>query len=140
MIYRFEVPGLPIAKSRPRFNRKTGRTWTPGKTTRYENLVSLAYKEVYPDVIPAGEPIRLTVIAYFPPPKATSKKRLALMLANLIHHVKRPDADNILKSVQDGLNKVAFMDDSQIWSLCVEKRYSEYPRVEVIIEETRDEI
>lgn len=140
MIYRFEVPGLPIAKSRPRFNRKTGRTWTPGKTTRYENLVSLAYKEVYPDVIPAGEPIRLTVIAYFPVPKATSKKRMALMLANLIHHVKRPDVDNVLKSVQDGLNKVAFMDDSQIWSLCAEKRYSEYPRVEVIIEETRDEL
>lgn len=140
MIYRFEVPGLPIAKSRPRFNRKTGRTWTPPKTANYESLVSLAYKEVYPDVIPAGEPIRLTVIAYFPVPKATSKKRLALMLANLIHHTKRPDVDNVLKSVQDGLNKVAFMDDSQIWSLCAEKRYSEYPRVEVIIEETRDEI
>lgn len=140
MIYRFEVPGLPIAKSRPRFNRKTGRTWTPPKTANYESLVSLAYKEVYPDVIPAGEPIRLTVIAYFPVPKATSKKRLALMLSNLIHHTKRPDIDNVLKSVQDGLNKVAFMDDSQIWSLCAEKRYSEYPRVEVIIEETRDEI
>lgn len=140
MIYRFEVPGLPIAKSRPRFNRKTGRTWTPPKTANYESLVSLAYKEVYPDVIPAGEPIRLTVIAYFPVPKSTSKKRLALMLANLIHHTKRPDVDNVLKSVQDGLNKVAFMDDSQIWSLCAEKRYSEYPRVEVIIEETRDEI
>lgn len=140
MIYRFEVPGLPIAKSRPRFNRKTGRTWTPPKTVNYESLVSLAYKEVYPDVIPAGEPIRLTVIAYFPIPKSTSKKRLALMLSNLIHHTKRPDIDNVLKSVQDGLNKVAFMDDSQIWSLCAEKRYSEYPRVEVIIEETRDEI
>ena len=140
MIYRFEVPGLPIAKSRPRFNRKTGRTWTPPKTVNYESLVSLAYKEVYPDVIPAGEPIRLTVIAYFPPPKTTSKKRLALMLANLIHHTKRPDVDNVLKAVQDGLNKVAFMDDSQIWSLCAEKRYSEYPRVEVVIEETRDEL
>lgn len=140
MIYRFEVPGLPIAKSRPRFNRKTGRTWTPPKTANYESLVSLAYKEVYPDVIPAGEPIRLTVIAYFPPPKTTSKKRLALMLANLIHHTKRPDVDNVLKSVQDGLNKVAFMDDSQIWSICAEKRYSEYPRVEVVIEETRDEL
>ncbi len=140
MIYRFEVPGDPVAKGRPRFSRKTGRTWTPEKTSRYENLVAMAYKENYPDMIPAGEPIRLTVIAYFTPPKATSKKRLALMLSNLIHHVKRPDADNILKSVQDGLNKVAFMDDSQIWSLCVEKRYSEYPRVEVVIEETRDEV
>ena len=140
MIYQFQIPGDPVAKGRPRFSRKTGRTWTPEKTARYENLVSLSFTDTYPNQFPTGEPIRLTVIAYFSPPKSTSKKRLAGMLSNLIHHTKRPDIDNILKSVMDGLNKVAFMDDSQIWSMCVEKRYSEHPRVEVIIEETRDEI
>ena len=140
MIYRFDIIGDPVAKSRPRFNRKTGRTWTPGKTMVYENKVSFAYKELYHDAIPTGEPIRVSIVAYFSPPKATSKKRLALMLANLIHHVKRPDIDNVVKSVLDGLNKVAWKDDSQIWSLYGEKRYSEYPHVEVLIEEMRDEL
>lgn len=40
----FTIPGEPCGKGRPRFVRQTGRTYTPEKTARYENLVSLEYQ------------------------------------------------------------------------------------------------
>lgn len=46
---------------------------------------------------------------------------------------KKPDSDNIIKIVLDGLNKVAYHDDAQICKLSFEKKYSEIPRVEVKI-------
>ena len=46
---------------------------------------------------------------------------------------KKPDSDNVIKIVLDGLNKVAYHDDAQICKLSFEKRYSKIPRVEVKI-------
>jgi len=38
---------------------------------------------------------------------------------------KRPDIDNLAKSVIDGLNDIAFRDDGQIAMLHIQKRYCE---------------
>ena len=38
-------------------------------------------------------------------------------------HTSRPDLDNLVKSVSDGLNGVAFRDDSQITELRAIKQY-----------------
>ncbi|WP_334299865.1 RusA family crossover junction endodeoxyribonuclease [Anaerobutyricum hallii] len=46
---------------------------------------------------------------------------------------KKPDLDNVIKSILDALNKVAYHDDTQIVSLSMEKFYSDSPRVEVTI-------
>ena len=43
----FQVPGEPVGKGRPRFTRQ-GRAYTPAKTAKYENLVSLAFQQMYP--------------------------------------------------------------------------------------------
>ena len=37
---------------------------------------------------------------------------------------KKPDCDNIAKSILDGLNKIAFHDDTQITTLIVTKYYT----------------
>ena len=50
------------------------------------------------------------------------------------HHSKRPDADNLAKSVKDGLSGVLYHDDGQISELIVRKRIAaqgDGPRVEV---------
>ena len=65
--------------------------------------------------------------------KSTSKKKRQQMLAGLIRPTKKPDLDNVIKSILDALNKVAYHDDTQIVSLSVEKFYSDSPRVEVAI-------
>jgi Holliday junction resolvase RusA-like endonuclease len=55
------------------------------------------------------------------------------MLDESVFPTKKPDIDNVVKSIFDALNKVAFNDDTQIISLSVRKFYSEHPRVEVTI-------
>lgn len=41
------------------------------------------------------------------------------------YHVSRPDIDNLLKMVLDGLNGVAFADDAQVWHVTMGKQYGQ---------------
>lgn len=79
--------------------------------------------------------LRIVLRVYMKPPKSTPKKRRELMLQNLILPTKKPDCSNILKSIEDALNEVAYADDSQIVEVMIVKLYDEIPRVEVDLEE-----
>lgn len=129
----FEIPGPPVAKGRPRFRAAGGKvhTYTPEKTAEYENLVKLSYMDQVGAKL-TGQ-IAAILYVYFPIPKAESKKRHKLMADGEIMHTKRPDADNIAKTVLDALNGIAFDDDSQVWKLLVYKQYSETPRINVVL-------
>ena len=96
------VPGDPVAKGRPRFTR-TGQSYTPAKTKKFENLVRLAYSLQQPDRKPAEGPIELTVRAYFRIPTSWSKKKQAEAATEQMKKISKPDLDNCLKAVQDGL-------------------------------------
>ena len=133
MILRFTVPGEPVAKGRHRFTG-TGRSYTPAKTKKFENLVRLAYSMQYPDRDPAEGAIELTVRAYFSIPKSWSKKKQAEAATEQMKKISKPDLDNCLKAVQDGLNGVAWLDDAQVTDTHTSKRYSTRPRVDIIIE------
>ena len=89
----------------------------------------------YPNFKPIEGRIKVSIIAYFEVPKSTSKKKAAEMLSNNISPTKKPDIDNIIKIVLDGMNKFAFKDDTQVIKLEVEKKYAETPRIYVKIEE-----
>lgn len=128
------VPGAPVGKQRPRWGN--GNTYTPRKTKEYEDYVASEYKRQCDGYrFLTDSPLRMVVTAYFAPPKSTSKKLREKMLSGEIKPTKRPDADNILKIVQDGLNGVAYQDDKSITDSRVVKRYGAEERVEVYIEE-----
>ena len=131
MIFEFTIPGKPCGKQRPRFGN--GRTYTPTETVNYENLVKVMYRTAYPDIQPiaAGTPIVANIIAYYPIPASTSKKRRDKMTAGLILPMVKPDADNVSKVILDALNRIAYHDDAQIVLLTALKRYSDEPRVVV---------
>lgn len=137
----FTVPGVPVAKGRPRVTIRGGRprAYTPEKTEKYENLVRLAFREEFPDAEPAAGPIILEFRAYFPVPKSFSKKKKQLALQGVLQKTTKPDLDNIQKAIQDGLNGVAFADDSQIFRYVATKNYSETPRVDIKIIEWEDD-
>ena len=75
--------------------------------------------------------IRVIITAYKQIPKSFSKKKVELARRGLLLPIIKPDCDNISKAICDGLNKLAFRDDSQVVELIVKKRYGETPRVEV---------
>ena len=135
MIYEFEMYGSIVGKARPRMNTRTGRAYTPTKTKLYEYALRQWFLREYPNFKPIENRVKVTIIAYFEIPKSTSKKKEAEMLANNISLTKKPDADNIIKIVLDGMNKFAFKDDTQVTKLEIEKKYDVQPRVYVKIEE-----
>ena len=135
MIYEFEMLGSIVGKARPRMNTRTGRAYTPTKTKLYEYGLRQWFLMNYPNFKPIESRVKVTIIAYFEIPKSTSKKKEAEMLKGNISPTKKPDADNIIKIVLDGMNKFAFKDDTQVTKLEIEKKYDKQPRVYVKIEE-----
>lgn len=137
----FSVPGKPLGKQRPRV-LKSGVTYTPKETINYETFVKQLYWEQYHREKPFQGPVKMSIKAYFPIPKSSSKKEKKLMWLGLRRPTKKPDIDNIIKIISDALNGLAYDDDKQIVSCTVEKFYSEVPRVEIELEEVpvwRDE-
>jgi len=128
---RLVIQGEPIAKARPRFSK--GFVCTPQKTKDYEKLI----KETF---IRSGQSaetgmLEATIKCYFKIPKSATKGKLLAMQHNIVRPTKRPDLDNIIKGVLDGLNGQAYKDDSQVVELTASKYYSDMPRVEIMIRE-----
>lgn len=134
---KITIPGSPIGKGRPKFSTFGGypKAYTPQKTANYENLVKMAFQASGSKGYDKGIQLRAEITAYFPIPKSTSNKKRFEMLHGVIMHTKKPDADNVAKSILDALNGLAFYDDSQICELGVCKMYSDEPRAEVTIRE-----
>ena len=132
---RFTVPGLPVAKQRPRWKKVGDRviTYTPGKTVDYEHLVGWSFLEA------GGKPtesmVKLRMTAVMQAPVSWSKKRRTAVTEGKERPKTRPDLDNLIKSVMDGLNGVAYRDDKQVVMIEAEKIYGNPPRVEVEITE-----
>jgi Holliday junction resolvase RusA-like endonuclease len=139
---RFEVPGRPRGKGRPRFFRmgKGVGTYNDDRTAAYENLIRLAFTKAYPDHVPASKAmICLSFHAIFPIPKSASKAKREAMISGRVRPTSKPDLKNILAAVEDGLNGVAYLDDAQIVDFReIGKWYGERPRLVVDIEVMRE--
>ena len=68
-------------------------------------------------------------------PKATPKKRVASLLDGSVRPSKRPDLDNLNKSVMDALNGIVYRDDCQVVTLNSTKVYAQTPGVDICIME-----
>ena len=124
----FTINGECVPKARPRFS-KFGHVYTTPKTRAYENIVkSTAIDNRVPCVTTA---LRVELIIYKSIPKSFSKSKRKLANEGKIYPIVKPDIDNYVKSVLDGLNGVLFVDDKQIVDFRAIKKYSENPRVEV---------
>ena len=135
----FKVMGKIKGKQRPRVSTFGGfaRAYTPKETIEYENLVRLSFLEQYPNIIPidAKKPLKVVLRCFKAIPQTFPKWKKELALDRIIRPTVKPDLDNIAKSVLDGLNKVAFSDDSQIVDLHIESYYGSAECVIVSISE-----
>ena len=130
----FKVYGEPVAKGRPRFTRQ-GRTYTPKKTHDYESEVAMMAKAAMGSQEPLETPVAVYVYVTFPVPQSYSKKRSEACLNGSEKHAKKPDLDNCLKAITDGMNNVVYRDDSQITSIHATKVYGTAAMVEVCVRE-----
>jgi len=132
-VIAFTVPGQPIGKGRPRVGKVGGhaRLFTPAKTASYEGLVAHTAQAAM-----AGRPLLEGAVAAnlfidCPVPASWSGKKQRAALAGEVLPTSKPDADNVVKAIFDGLNGVLWRDDVLVVDLRVRKRYAPTPCVRV---------
>ncbi|MGN5479503.1 RusA family crossover junction endodeoxyribonuclease [Cupriavidus basilensis] len=76
--------------------------------------MALAAEQAMEGRPPLAGPLYVEIDIVLAIPASWPKKRQALALAGRIGATKKPDASNILKAIEDGMNGVVFVDDSQI--------------------------
>jgi Holliday junction resolvase RusA-like endonuclease len=136
----FKVDGTPVPKGRARYARRGNfiSTYTPEKTRTYETLIRDSAIEAMGSSEPLETPVSLYLYIRVPIPKSCTKKRLEAIDNGSEKPTKKPDASNILKSVEDGMNGVVYHDDSQIINIHVTKVYSSLPGVDICVKECLD--
>jgi Holliday junction resolvase RusA-like endonuclease len=130
----FNIYGDPVPKKRPRFT-KTGRTYTPKETMTYEAEVAKMAKTAMGSTDPLETPVAVYIYVALPIPPSYSKKRSEACLTGFEKPCKKPDLDNLVKSVLDGMNGIVYQDDCQIVSLHATKRYDSVASVNVLVRE-----
>lgn len=131
------VEGIPVGKGRPRFTR-TGHAYTPEKTRMYENIVRLRALEAMRGEARLKGAVSVTILARFPVPASYSTKRRVACLQASEKPAKKPDIDNLVKAILDGLNGTIFEDDSQVVQLSAAKTYAEVPGCEIFVSNADD--
>lgn len=76
---------------------------------------------------PLSGAVYLSLQFHMPKPKSLPKR--------VVHCIKRPDLDKMIRSVKDALKGVFYLDDAQVVKLDAEKVYSDQPGVVVTLEE-----
>ena len=98
-----------VTKGRPRLGRRR-KAYIPDKTVQFEKAIAAAWVEQNPDMEPLTGPLYMRVII--------GSEYVEIELEEL-EAPARPkyitgDVDNYVKSISDGLNTVAYLDDKQI--------------------------
>ncbi len=91
---RFTVEGEPVPKARPRVVK--GRTYTPQRTVDAEEAIGWAFREAMP-----GHEARIGLMGMRCTFYTASQK-------------PRSDVDNLLKTVKDALEGLAYVNDKQV--------------------------
>ena len=141
---RIVVPGNPVGKGRPRAfqtrgARRTIKMHTPEKTRAYEQAIALAGKLAMQGREPLGGPVAMRLDIFMPIPASWSKAKREAALLSSVMPISKPDASNVLKAVEDAMNGIAYIDDSQIIDVWVRKRYSHEPRIELAVSQYIDD-
>lgn len=140
MTVEFIVPAVPVAQPRQRHRimaaggKQFVTNYTPTKAP--VNVFKAACQAAASHVMqcPISGPVHLWLTFVFPRPKSMTRKRGENPRA---WKSTKPDIDNVYKSLADALTGIAWVDDSQVVWLNVQKCVAaadEQSRVEVRIE------
>jgi len=145
--FEIEIPGNPIAKTRPRFVSR-GRDGQPLPFVKtyddqdkikkdLQKFVQWTLKKDYPFFKPFDCPIHLTITFRSPVQNAAPKcKKRALFEQKITwYHAKMPDLSNMIKFYEDCLNGILWEDDRLIVEIYSFKIYAETPGTLIIINE-----
>lgn len=130
----FFVPGVPVpgGSKRAFVNKTTGAAFVTDankETKIWQNAVRHAFNMKFDkDFTPLKEGIKLDITFLFPRPKSHFHQRktgaVIKKYAPLIH-TKKPDRTKLLRSTEDALKGLAYLDDAQVCAGQTYKLYTE---------------
>jgi len=127
---RFEVPGEAIPWSvHHRGDPKAARM------KAYKQQVAWAANIAMGSLPPSRGPVVLSIVAFRAKGLPKAKGARADAVAGLVRPVTRPDSTNLQKNIEDALNGIVYVDDSQVCDVRTQKFYGDPARVEVTVEE-----
>lgn len=136
----FVIPAIPIAQPRQRTRvlsvggRTFAQNYTPTKSPVNVFKAACQAAAFHAIQAPLTGPLQVWLTFVFPRPKSMTRKRGDNPRA---WKSSKPDIDNVYKSLADALTGIAWVDDSQVVWLNVQKFVAagdEQSRVEVRIE------
>ena len=122
----FAIQGAPVAKARPRVLR-SGQAYTPGKSVAYERQVQLAATLAMRGHVRLSGAVQATLRFDLPIPASWSVRKRAAAITGELAPTGKPDLDNLLKSVLDGIRTIVIGDDAAIVDVRATKRYGIAP-------------
>ena len=127
----FVVPGIPQGKGRARVGKIGGkaRMFTPAKTVAYEAAVAHAAAQAMGGHALLEGACLVEMDITCPVPASWSRRKQAAALAGEVYPATKPDKDNIIKAIYDGMNGVVWRDDVQAVDGVQRKRYGAVPGV-----------
>lgn len=117
-IFTCVIPVQAVPKERARV--VNGRAYTPQKTRAFERFIK-AYvraellKQRKLNLTRKKSVYYLNVVFFLKRPKSVTRK----------YPNVKPDCSNLVKAIEDALNGILWLDDSEIIDLGVRKRYAE---------------
>lgn len=136
-VLNVRVYGLPVAQGRPRargFQDRSGTfrvsVYDPVASKDWKRTVAAQVIERKPPAPLADVPLQIELTFFLPRPASLPKR--------IVHHIRKPDADNLGKAVKDALRGIVYRDDSQLVDVLVHKRYGVSPGVEIRVAQVLD--
>jgi Holliday junction resolvase RusA-like endonuclease len=129
----FEVLGAPVPQHRPRFSRagKFVRTYNVKEDTQYREKLYWEARKAVKAPISRGVALRVDIEVFRSAPASLPQAKRALLALGVLQPATRPDIDNYLKQIFDGLNGIVWEDDGQIVTVMASKWYSDRPGIRV---------
>jgi Holliday junction resolvase RusA-like endonuclease len=130
VMIQIDLDGEPIPWMRAKPNYRNRCMYDPQKaekeTIRWQMRGKFRNK-------PFTGPLKIGFTFFFAPPKSTSGPIRRDMINGVIHHILKPDCDNLVKFYLDCMTGVVYEDDRQVCGESGDKLYAESPGVHIEI-------
>jgi Holliday junction resolvase RusA-like endonuclease len=135
-VIAFSIDGVARGQGRPRATVKGGfaSVYKDGPDRKYEAGVAGVARRAMAGREPLEGPLSLTLRFRLQPPKSMTKGLRARVLAGEEPYFGAFDTSNMVKSIEDAMNKIVWVDDRQVVRLFATKVAAEQAGVDVRVE------
>lgn len=123
------IYGEPVPQGRPKFASFGGHVhaYDPAKSKNYKQLVRFwvtQYLKKLDGFTPYENALCVDLTFYLGIPTSWSKQKRIQASQGVIRPIKKPDTDNLIKSVTDACSGLLWVDDCIITDISARKRYT----------------